>query len=55
MEIIISIIAIIIQIAMLFIIFSLPSRFREQREYMEAQHKELERKLDMLLAAQKKE
>lgn len=54
MEAIISILAIALQIVMLLIIFSLPSRFREQREYIEAQHKELEKKLDTILASQER-
>lgn len=54
MELIIGIIAIALQIAMFIIIFSLPSRFREQREYIAAQNQKLETKLDNILELQKK-
>lgn len=54
MELIISIIAIVLQIAIFLIIFSLPSRFREQREFIEVQNKKLENKLDNILEFQKK-
>lgn len=54
MELIIGIIAIALQIVMFLIIFSLPSRFREQREYIEAQCQKIEKKMDIILELQKK-
>lgn len=49
-----GVVGIVLEIALFCVIFSLPSRFREQREYIEAQHKELEKKLDNILELQKK-
>lgn len=46
----IGILALILQIVMIVIIFSLPSRFREQREHMERQKREI---TDKLYAMQK--
>lgn len=46
----IGIIALILQIVMIVIIFSLPGRFREQREHMERQKREI---TDKLYAMQK--
>lgn len=46
----IGILALILQIVMIVIIFSLPGRFREQREYMERQKREI---TDKLYAMQK--
>lgn len=47
---IIGILALILQIVMIVIIFSLPGRFREQREHMERQKREI---TDKLYAMQK--
>lgn len=47
---IISIIALILQITLIIILFSLPSRFREQQDYMEQRFKEMEEKLNTLQA-----
>ncbi len=41
----IGILALILQIVMIVIIFSLPGRFREQREHMERQKREITDKL----------
>ena len=41
----IGILALILQIVMIVIIFSLPCRFREQREHMERQKREITDKL----------
>lgn len=41
----IGILALILQIVMIVIIFSLPGRFREQREHMERQKREITEKL----------
>lgn len=49
---ILALIALAIQLAMVVIIFSLPGRFREQREYMDRKSAEIEQKLDALAAAQ---
>lgn len=46
----IGILALILQIVMIVIIFSLPGRFREQREHMERQKREI---TDKLYAMQK--
>ena len=46
----IGILALILQIVMIVIIFSLPGRFREQREHMERQKREI---TDKLYAIQK--
>lgn len=46
----IGILALILQIVMIVIIFSLPGRFREQREHMERQKREV---TDKLYAMQK--
>ena len=46
----IGILALILQIVMIVIIFSLPGRFREQREHMERQIREI---TDKLYAMQK--
>lgn len=46
----IGILALILQIVMIVIIFSLPDRFREQREHMERQKREI---TDKLYAMQK--
>lgn len=46
----IGILALILQIVMIVIIFSLPGRFREQREHMERQQREI---TDKLYAMQK--
>ena len=46
----IGILALILQIVMIVIIFSLPGRFREQREHMERQKREI---TDTLYAMQK--
>ncbi len=46
----IGILALILQIVMIVIIFSLPGRFREQREHMERQKQEI---TDKLYAMQK--
>lgn len=46
----IGILALILQIVMILIIFSLPGRFREQREHMERQKREI---TDKLYAMQK--
>lgn len=46
----IGILALILQIVMIVIIFSLPGRFREQREHMERQKREI---ADKLYAMQK--
>lgn len=46
----IGIFALILQIVMIVIIFSLPGRFREQREHMERQKREI---TDKLYAMQK--
>lgn len=46
----IGILALILQIVMIVIIFSLPGRFREQREHMELQKREI---TDKLYAMQK--
>lgn len=46
----IGILALILQIVMIVIIFSLPGRFREQREHMERQKREI---TDKLYAVQK--
>ncbi len=46
----IGILALILQIVMIVIIFSLPGRFREQREHMERQKREI---TDRLYAMQK--
>ena len=46
----IGILALILQIMMIVIIFSLPGRFREQREHMERQKREI---TDKLYAMQK--
>lgn len=46
----IGILALILQIVMIVIIFSLPGRFREQREHMERQNREI---TDKLYAMQK--
>lgn len=45
-----GILALILQIVMIVIIFSLPGRFREQREHMERQKREI---TDKLYAMQK--
>ena len=47
-----GLIALIVQLAMLIIVFSLPGRFREQREYLEQQKREIEKKLDILQETQ---
>ena len=46
-----TIIALILQLTLIVIVFSLPSRFREQRDYMDQRFKEMEEKLDILQAA----
>lgn len=46
----IGILALILQIVMIVIIFSLPGRFREQQEYMDKQKREI---TDKLYAMQK--
>ena len=46
----VGILALILQIVMIVIIFSLPGRFREQREHMERQKREI---TDKLYAMQK--
>lgn len=46
----IGLIALILQIVMIIIIFSLPGRFREQQEYIERQKREI---TDKLYAMQK--
>ena len=46
----IGILALLLQIVMIVIIFSLPGRFREQREHMERQKREI---TDKLYAMQK--
>lgn len=46
----IGILALILQIVMIVIVFSLPGRFREQREHMERQKREI---TDKLYAMQK--
>ncbi len=43
----------ILQLALLFIVFSLPGRFKEQREYMDKRLDAIEIKLDLLLAEEK--
>lgn len=47
---VISIIAIVLQIALIVIVFSLPFRFREQQDYLDQRFKEMEKKLDALQA-----
>ncbi len=46
-----TIIALILQLTLIVIVFSLPFRFREQRDYMDQRFKEMEEKLDILQAA----
>ncbi len=46
-----DIIGLILSIVLLFILLSLPFRFREEREYMEKRFNELEQKLDTLQSA----
>lgn len=41
---------VILQLALLFIVFSLPGRFKEQQEYMDKRLDAIEAKLDALLA-----
>ena len=43
----------ILQLALLFIVFSLPGRLKEQREYMDKRLDAIEIKLDLLLAEEK--
>ena len=43
----------ILQLALLFIVFSLPGRFKEQREYLDKRLDAIEIKLDLLLAEEK--
>lgn len=43
-----DIIGLILSIVLLFILLSLPFRFREEREYMEKRFNELEQKLNIL-------
>lgn len=47
---VISIIAIVLQITLIVIVFSLPFRFREQQDYLDQRFKEMEKKLDALQA-----
>lgn len=47
---VISIIAIILQITLIVIVFSLPFRFREQQDYLDQRFKEIEKQLDALQA-----
>lgn len=47
---VISIIAIVLQITLIVIVFSLPFRFREQQAYLDQRFKEMEKKLDALQA-----
>ena len=47
---VISIIAIVLQITLIVIVFSLPFRFREQQDYLDQRFKEMEEKLDALQA-----
>ncbi|MEE0511415.1 MAG: hypothetical protein UDG94_09310 [Peptococcaceae bacterium] len=47
---VISIIAIVLQITLIVIVFSLPFRFREQQDYLDQRFKEMEEKLDVLQA-----
>lgn len=44
---------VILQLALLFIVFSLPGRFREQQEYLDKRLDAIEAKLDALLAEEK--
>lgn len=46
-----TIIVLILQLTLIVIVFSLPFRFREQRDYMDRRFKEMEEKLDILQAA----
>ena len=48
----IGILALILQIVMIVIIFSLPGRFREQREHMERQKREITDKLYVMQKTQ---
>lgn len=43
----------ILQLVLLFIVFSLPGRFKEQREYIDKRLDAIEIKLDLLLAEEK--
>ena len=47
-----DLIALVVQLGMLIIVFSLPRRFREQREYIEQQKREIEQKLEELQESQ---
>ena len=44
---------VILQLALLVIVFSLPGRFKEQQEYMDKRLDAIEAKLDALLAEEK--
>lgn len=47
---VISIIALILQLTLIVIVFSLPFRFREQQDYMEQRFKKMEEQLETLQA-----
>ncbi len=47
---VISIIALILQLTLIVIVFSLPFRFREQQDYMEQRFKKMEEQLEILQA-----
>ena len=47
---VISIIAIVLQITLIVIVFSLPFHFRDQQDYLDQRFKEIEKKLDALQA-----
>lgn len=53
MEVLLSLIELAVLVVMIGIVFSLPGRFREQKEYLDKRLDAIETKLDKLLAVEK--
>ena len=53
MEVLLSLIELAVLVVMIGIVFSLPGRFREQKEYLDKRLDAIETKLDELLAGEK--